>query len=55
VMTAAPRDLLQADGAEDKVIGFDHTATLDTALRANAVQEGVAPRLKIVSKSVSQD
>ena len=35
------RDLLRADGAEDKVTGFDHTATLDTALHANAVQEGV--------------
>ena len=37
----AARDLLRADGAEDKVTGFDRTATLDTLLRANAVQEGV--------------
>jgi hypothetical protein len=37
----AARDLLRADGAEGKVAGFGRTATLDTALRANAVQEGV--------------
>jgi hypothetical protein len=32
---------LRADGAEGKVAGFDSTATLDTAFRANAVQESV--------------
>ena len=37
----AARDLLRADGAEDEVIGFDRTATLDPVRRANAVQEGV--------------
>jgi len=31
------RDLLRADGVEEKVLGLDRTATLETVLRANVV------------------
>jgi MFS superfamily sulfate permease-like transporter len=31
------RDLLRADGIDDKVRGLDHTATLDSLLRTNGV------------------
>jgi hypothetical protein len=33
----AARDLLRADGVEDKVGGFDRIATLDAVLRAYIV------------------
>ena len=42
----AARDLLRADGVEDKVGRFDRTATLDAVLRAYIVSKGLLCRLK---------
>ncbi|MGC2320244.1 MAG: SulP family inorganic anion transporter [Bradyrhizobium sp.] len=42
----AARDLLRADGVEDKVGALGRNVTLDGLLRSNVMQEGALPQLK---------
>jgi hypothetical protein len=44
------RDLLRADGVEDKVEMFDRTATLDAVLRADIVEKSLLPNRPLKSE-----